>query len=86
MYEVFDRFLRIDTWTSGHPSDEERFYLALHQVVRDPAFSPDTMGEYMREKFQLSASYDAEDHRIKKIDRLTSGGWAAARMRALSLR
>jgi hypothetical protein len=76
MYEVFDRFLATDTWHKCHPNNELRFYQLLHRVVREPAFNPDTMGEYMREKFQLSSAYDAGDYRVKAIDRLTSAAWA----------
>jgi hypothetical protein len=76
MYDVFDRFLATDTWHKDHPSDEMRFYRLLHKVVLNPAFSADTMGGYMREKFQLSSSYDAADYRIKAIDRYTTAAWA----------
>ena len=47
-----------------------RFYQLLHRVVRNPAFHPDAMSEYMLKKFQLSSAYDAEDFRVKAIDRL----------------
>jgi hypothetical protein len=50
MYEIFDRFLRIDTWHTHHPSDRERFFQALARIVNNPKFSPDELGRYMRGK------------------------------------
>jgi hypothetical protein len=55
MYQVFDPFLAVSTWHTRHPSDETRFFLALQKAVRDPAFSPDTMGAYMRKKTGATA-------------------------------
>jgi hypothetical protein len=86
MYEVFDRFLRIDTWTSGHPSERGAVLSGVASGGTGPRVQGRHNGRIHAGKVPASASYDAEDHRIKKIDRLTSGGWAAARMRALSLR
>jgi transposase len=50
MYEVFDSFLRVGTWYSGHPNDMDRFYTALSEVVEDEAFSQKAMANYMRRK------------------------------------
>lgn len=50
MYEVFDGFLSTDTWHTGHPADDTRFYQALHHVIRKLGFNPDEMARYMREK------------------------------------
>lgn len=48
MYEVFDRFCRIPTWETLHGHDERRFEEALAEVVHEPLFSPDAMGDYIR--------------------------------------
>ena len=50
MYGVFDDFLRVPTWHTKHPVDEDRFYTALRQVVRRENFYPDNLGEYMDQK------------------------------------
>jgi hypothetical protein len=50
IYAVFDSFLATDTWHTGHPYDDQRFFLALHQVVKDSDFNPESMAEYMRSK------------------------------------
>ena len=28
MYEVFDNFIKVQTWHTRHPNDEQRFYIA----------------------------------------------------------
>jgi hypothetical protein len=76
MYEVFDSFLATDWWHKHNPSDENMFYQALHKIVHYPAFSADTMGEYMRSKFELSSGYDAEDYRVKSIAKYVTAAWA----------
>lgn len=48
MYEAFDRFCRVHTWETMHGHDERRFEEALAEVVHDPLFSPDAMGDYIR--------------------------------------
>jgi hypothetical protein len=47
MYAAFDSFCKIPTWDTTHPADQERFRLALLEVVRFPGFSPEAMGEYI---------------------------------------
>lgn len=49
MYEAFDAFCRRRTWDSSHPSDVQVFRAALGGVVRHPGFSPDEMGDYIRQ-------------------------------------
>jgi hypothetical protein len=49
-YDVFDSFLARATWHTSHPNDERAFYRCLREVVARPDFSPDSMGEYMRNK------------------------------------
>ncbi len=46
MYQVFDNFLKVDTWHTAHPADEKRFFVALSGVVGDDAFNPDEMQGY----------------------------------------
>lgn len=48
MYEVFDSFCKIPTWNTSHPLDVDRFRAALAEVVHEPDFSPEAMGDYIR--------------------------------------
>jgi hypothetical protein len=75
MYEAFDRFLAVGTWHTNHDADGRRFYQVLSAVVRDPTFSPDQMGEYMRQK--TGAKFSRQDHPFEHdISRLVSNAWA----------
>ena len=74
MYDIFDRFLAIDTWHTNHDNDQSRFYSALSQVIDHPNFNPDRMGEYMRSKKNVDR--DAEDGFGPDIDRLVTAAWA----------
>ena len=68
VYEVFDHFLDVETWTSGHDFDLARFYRALSKVVGEDGFSPDEMGRYMKGK--KNPNYHDE------IDQLVTKAWA----------
>ena len=46
MYDAFDGFIRVGTWQTRQPSDEERFHLALGKVVWSDDFDPDQMADY----------------------------------------
>jgi hypothetical protein len=70
IYAVFDSFLAIHTWYTGHYRDNERFFRALHQVVKDPDFNPDSMVEYMRGKMPNDPS-NIFHSRIEQLQ-----GWA----------
>jgi hypothetical protein len=59
MYEAFDTFLRVPTWYTVHPNDEQRFFCALRRVVGDPTFHPDLLGEYMDRKRDEAGSPQA---------------------------
>jgi hypothetical protein len=75
LYEAFDRFLSVDTWHTRHPSDEERFFIALKMVVTDLTFNPDNMGEYFRQKKKVSR--DDEEHPFNySIDHYVAAAWA----------
>jgi hypothetical protein len=75
MYQVFDGFIGVDTWHTCHPLDESRFFLALNQVVRDPNFSPDAMGDYFRSK--LSRTYDRDTNPFESaVVHYVSAAWA----------
>jgi hypothetical protein len=50
MYEAFDDFLRVRTWYTCHPNDEERFFRALDAVVDRPDFNPEELGIYIDRK------------------------------------
>jgi hypothetical protein len=74
-YNEFDPFLRVDTWHTGHHYDEQRFYRCLAQVVEDPGFSPESMGNYMREAKKIAP--DDHDHPFAMtIRELVTKAWA----------
>lgn len=75
MYEAFDHFLSTDTWYKSHPFDDQRFYQALHSVVRNPEFNADTMGEYMRTKKDIHVD-DRESGLAIAISTRVSQAWA----------
>ena len=67
--------MAVDTWHTSHPFDEERFFKALHQIVREPNFNPDEMGEYMRQK--VGVSQDDDDNTYNQaIDGYVAAAWA----------
>ena len=74
-YEAFDSFLNVDTWHTGHPNADERFYRALHQVVANSDFNPEKMREYMRKKKNIPQE-DHESEFAKHIEDRTSNAWA----------
>jgi len=74
MYQVFDKFLAVETWHTTHPLDSERFYRALDQVVREENFNADTMARYMREKIGVSS--DDESYFAAAIRRYSRDAWA----------
>ncbi|AZS22322.1 hypothetical protein [Caulobacter sp. FWC26] len=74
MYETFDRFLATDTWHTTHDNDQERFYVALSQVIDHPDFNPDQMGEYMRRAKNVDRA--SEDGFGPRIDSLVTAAWA----------
>jgi len=52
MYEALDSFVRVESWTSFHWADRDRFFVALEKIVRDPAFSPPKVGDYITEQYR----------------------------------
>lgn len=58
MYEAFDTFLATETWHTSHNFDDQRFNLALNQVVRNAEFDPERMAEY----FRVRVGANDEDH------------------------
>ena len=75
MYKVFDKFLAAPTWHTNHDADGERFYQALHQVVKDAAFSPDAMADYMHQRLGVPRG-GANNYSDKAIERYTAAAWA----------
>jgi hypothetical protein len=75
MYQAFDSFLQIDTWHTRHPTDEERFFVALSKVVRNSKFNPDEMGEYMRQKTGSGAARGSHPFELA-IDHYVAAAWA----------
>lgn len=66
-YDVFGPFLRVDTWHTDHPGDERCFYRCLAQVVEDPDFDPQAMGNYMRAAKKIAK--DDHDHHFAQTIR-----------------
>jgi hypothetical protein len=75
MYKAFDKFLAVSTWHTNHDADGERFYLALHQVVKRAAFSPDEMADYMHQKISVPRG-GANNYSNEAIGRYTTAAWA----------
>ena len=73
MYEVFDSYLNVDTWHTSHPLDGRRFFKALSRVVDDPDFNADQMGQYMRQKKNVS---DETHPFFRIIQERVSDAWA----------
>jgi hypothetical protein len=75
MYRAFDKFLAVPTWHTNHDADGGRFYLALHQVVKNAAFNPDAMADYMHQKLGVPRG-GANNCSDEAIRRYTSAAWA----------
>ena len=75
LYEAFDNFLNLDTWHTNHANDDERFFLALGEVIDNPKFNPDELGEYMRQKKRVYRD-DEQIHFNSAIDRRVAAAWA----------
>ncbi|WP_152048819.1 hypothetical protein [Aureimonas psammosilenae] len=75
MYDKLNSFMNVETWHTSHALDEERFFQALHQIVREDNFNPDKMGEYMRQKVGLSQN-DDEGAYSQAIERYVAAAWA----------
>lgn len=69
MYEAMDNYLKVETWHTSHPLDDERFYKALSTIVREPKFSAEAMGEYMREKTGVHGANEDNEVFADVIDR-----------------
>ena len=54
MYEALDKFLQNDTWHTRHSYDEQRFFVALNDIVRLDDFNADAMAEYFRTKLKTN--------------------------------
>ena len=57
-YEVFDPFLERDTWQFPHPLEDRAFYRCLKNVVEQPEFAPEILGDYIRR----AKGVDSDDH------------------------
>jgi len=62
--EAFDQFFESKTWAQLHVSDDERFFVALHTVVEDPAFRHEDLQEYMVEKCGLEPENELVEHYV----------------------
>jgi hypothetical protein len=75
MYEAFDSFIRVGTWHTRNPNDEERFHVALGEVVWSDDFDPDQMATYLREKLNLPPE-DHGSYFALTINRYCDDAWA----------
>jgi hypothetical protein len=64
-----------ETWHTGHPTDNRRFYAALGKVVWSDQFNPDLMASYMREKKKIPLE-DRKSEFAKTIDQCCHDAWA----------
>jgi hypothetical protein len=71
-YSVFDPFLNRDTWHTHHPIDGQIFYGCLDQVVREPDFSAEAMGDYFRSAKQLDRAHPLN----QAVDSYVTRAWA----------
>lgn len=60
MYDVFDNFLKIDTWHTTHPLDTERFDKCLKKIVQHQGFDSSRMGDYFYDKIDEGNSNHTE--------------------------
>lgn len=75
-YSVFDSFCKIPTWDTPHALDEQRFYLALKQVIDDSTFSPEEMGDYIRQNHASPIWPKSSENLEAVIERLVANAWA----------
>ena len=75
MCEAFDSFIRVGTWHTRHPNDEERFHFALVEVMWSDDFDPDQMANYLREKLNPPPE-DRGSYFAQTIDRYCDDAWA----------
>lgn len=74
-YKAFDKFLALETWHTRHGFDEERFFAALHEALKDKAFDAEKMGEYFREKTR-TANAGKEPPYEQAIAHYVAAAWA----------
>ncbi len=75
MYEKLDSFIASETWSSRHPTDEQRFFVVLHELLKNPGFNPDQMAEYMRGKIGIKEGDHTHPLR-PAIYHYTGAAWA----------
>lgn len=79
-YTVFDRFLDVETWHTNHPLDDWRFLLALRNAIQDERFSPNDMGDYIRNKTGNHKEYEARiDSLVEKAETILDYEQATSR-------
>lgn len=75
-YTVFDDFCKTPTWDTTHALDERRFNNALKEVVDDPSFSPEEMGDYIQRNHSSPIWPKTPEELAKVIQRLIEKAWA----------
>jgi hypothetical protein len=74
-YSVFDSFCKVPTWNTSHALDERRFNDALSKVVHDKDFSPEAMGDYIR-NIHSNPIWPKESEELQNvISQLISNAW-----------
>ena len=71
MYEAMDSFLKVETWHTSHPLDEQRFFTALSRIVRHPDFNSDHMRQYIRHQKNIT-SHDGSHGFERVVDELST--------------
>jgi hypothetical protein len=72
MYEKLDSFMATDTWHTRHPSDEKRFFMMLHELLKNRKFQPGSDGGIHAQRGRI----DADDRLYQAIDHYTAAAWA----------
>lgn len=85
MYQAMDSYLNVDTWHTAHPLDDQRFYEALAKIVRNPAFSAEAMGDYMRDREGIDPNNPSHSELNSVIDRRVTEAWAISEFLKLGL-
>ena len=85
MYDVMNKYIGVNTWYTSHPADDERFYKALSEIVRNPDFSAEAMGDYLREKTDCYGNNEHNKVILDEINRRVTEAYAIRQFIILDL-
>lgn len=67
-YSKMGSWYRIESWTSAHPLDADRFYEALAEIIDDPDFNVENLRSHLEEN-AIPKGWDAGADVEELIDR-----------------